>query len=235
MVMSYRTGCLICGFELTYLPSAEDIHCEYCGRLFSADVRCINGHYVCDPCHTLEPNDLIEQYCRTNQAKDPYRIAHTLMKNPRINMHGPEHHFLVPATLLAAWYNRHINPLLKESSIIKARRRAEDIKGGICASYGACGAAIGAGIFISLITGATPLSREEWRLANLMTSESLRLIAENGGPRCCKRNSFLAIRAAIDFIKGHFAADLPGPEKIICEFAMSNPECLGEECCFYGN
>jgi len=232
--MSYKTGCLICGLELTYLSADGKLRCEYCGKSFDADVCCINNHYICDRCHSLEPNGLIEQYCRTTQLKDPHRIAITLMKNPLINMHGPEHHFLVPAALLAAWYNKHKNTVLKDAAIITARRRAEDLKGGVCGSLGACGAAIGTGIFISLITGATPLSREEWRLANLMTSESLKVIAENGGPRCCKRNSFLAIDAAISYLKTHFATELSVENKIICEFAILNPECLGEECCYYG-
>jgi hypothetical protein len=233
--MSYKTGCLICGFELTYMTDEQKFNCEYCNKTFSTDVCCINNHYVCDSCHSLAPNDLIEQFCRTTPIKDPFLIAATLMKNPRINAHGPEHHFLVPAALLAAWYNRHVNPFLKDAAIIKARRRAEEIKGGICGTLGACGAAIGTGIFISLITGATPLSKEEWRLANLMTSEALEVIAKNGGPRCCKRNSFLAINKAIDFLKTNFATELPKEKKIICEFTFLNPECLGEECCFYGN
>ena len=56
---------------------------------------------------------------------------------------------------------------------------------------------MGTGIFISLITDATPLSKEDWGLANRMTAASLNTIAEHGGPRCCKRDSFLAIMDAI--------------------------------------
>lgn len=226
-------GCLICGFELACLTAEEILLCEYCRKPFTADVRCINRHYVCDRCHALSANDLIEQYCRTTLLTDPYRITAILMKNPQIKMHGPEHHFLVPAALLAAWYNRHKNTLLKDAAIIKARRRAEDVKGGFCASHGACGAAIGTGIFISLITGATSLAKEEWRLANLMSAESLKVIAENGGPRCCKRDSFLAISAAVTFLKAHFGTELPIEERITCEFAILNRECLGEECSFF--
>ena len=231
--MSYKMGCLICGFELACLPLEEILPCEYCRKPFTADVCCINHHYVCDRCHALSANDLIEQYCRTTPLTDPYRITATLMKNPQIKMHGPEHHFLVPAALLAAWYNRHRNTLLKDAALIKARRRAEDVKGGFCGSHGACGAAIGTGIFVSLITGATSLAKEEWRLANLMSAESLKIIAENCGPRCCKRDSFLAISAAVTFLKTHFGTDMPIEEGITCEFAILNPECLGVECSFY--
>ena len=38
--------------------------------------------------------------------------------------------------------------------------RATDIKGGFCGFYGNCGAAVGTGIYVSIITGATPLTRE---------------------------------------------------------------------------
>jgi hypothetical protein len=70
-------------------------------------VRCIGGHFVCDRCHSLAANDLIEQYCLHTGQTDSLEIAVTLMKNPALKMHGPEHHLLVPAVLLAAFYNQH--------------------------------------------------------------------------------------------------------------------------------
>jgi hypothetical protein len=231
--MSYKTGCLICGFELNYLPAEEKFPCTYCGKAFVSDVCCVNHHYVCDRCHALSANDLIEQFCRTTLITDPSRIAAILMKNPQIKMHGPEHHFLVPAALLAAWYNRNKNMLRKDAAIFLARRRAEDVKGGFCGFHGACGAAIGTGIFISIITGATPVAKEEWRLANLMSAASLKVIAENGGPRCCKRDSFLAIDTAVTFLKEHFETELPLEERLKCEFTILNRECLGDECIYY--
>jgi hypothetical protein len=232
--MSYKTGCLICGFELTYLPAEQNLQCEYCGKMFASYTCCVNHHYVCDRCHSLTANDLIEQYARTTLLTDPLRIATTLMKNPQIKMHGPEHHFLVPAALLAAWYNYYDNVLRKGAAITMARCRAEVVKGGFCGFHGACGAAIGSGIFISIITGATPLARDEWRLANLMSAVSLKVIAENGGPRCCKRDSFLAITTAVTFLKEHFETELPLEKHLNCEFAILNQECLGEECHFSG-
>ena len=32
-------------------------------------------------------------------------MAIEIMKSPMINMHGPEHHFLVPAVLITSYYN----------------------------------------------------------------------------------------------------------------------------------
>lgn len=62
----------------------------------------------------------------------------------------------------AVWCALHGNDR-KAEQLATARKRAEDVKGG-------CGAAMGAGIACSIITGATPLARDEWRLSNLMTA-----------------------------------------------------------------
>jgi len=74
-------------------------------------------------------------------------------------------------------------------------------------------AAVGTGIFISLVTGATPLSRKAWRACNLMTARSLMSIASLGGPRCCKRDSYLAIREATNFLETEMGVTLERPER----------------------
>jgi hypothetical protein len=161
-------------------------------------------------------------------------MAKTLMRDARIKMHGTEHHFLVPAVLLVAYCNATGRPQEEKTEmILKARKRAEEVKGGSCGFSGNCGAAVGTGIFVSLVTGATPLSRTEWRLANLMTSESLRAIAEQGGPRCCKRDSFLAITTAVAFLKKELGMSLPLEEPMGCEFSSLNKECLKEDCPYF--
>ncbi|MCL0056812.1 DUF5714 domain-containing protein [Dehalococcoidia bacterium] len=155
------------------------------------------------------------------------------MRNPRIKMHGPEHHFLVPAVLLAAYFNMMRDSEEKERTIKKARERADNILGGFCGFYGNCGAAVGTGIFVSLITKATPLSKEEWRLSNLITSKSLATIANNGGPRCCKRNSYLAIIEAGKFLKEHFGTKIEVESQPRCEFSSLNKECTRNNCPFF--
>jgi hypothetical protein len=102
---------------------------------------------------------VIEAVCQSTTLQNPIEIALTLMRDSRIMMHGPENHFLVPAVLLAAYYNTVHQPALKMPKILKARQRADNVLGGFCGYYGTCGAAVGTGIFISLITDASPLSR----------------------------------------------------------------------------
>ena len=148
-------------------------------------------------------------------------------------MHSPEHHFLVPAVLLAAYFNLIKDQENKERTIKEAKLRSVHILGGFCGFYGTCGVAVGTGIFVSLITKCTPLSISEWKLSNLLTAKSLLSIANHGGPRCCKRNTYLAINEAIKFIKEHFQVKMNTQNKIRCEFTTLNHECLRQHCPFY--
>jgi Family of unknown function (DUF5714) len=87
---------------------------------------------------------------------------------------------------------------------------------------------------VSVITDATPYSHGEWRQCNLMTARSLQSIAEAGGPRCCKRDSFLAIQDALAFVKDQFHVEMSaGPVDLKCEFYHMNKECKKAECRFY--
>jgi hypothetical protein len=139
----------------------------------------------------------------------------------------------VPAALLTSYYNYQKEYETKKGKLNIAKGRAEKVLGGFCGSHGNCGAGVGTGIFISVITNATPLSKDVWRLSNLMTAKSLFSIANGGGPRCCKRDSFLAILEAAEFVKEHFGIRLPIKEKITCSFSHLNTECLHENCKFY--
>lgn len=232
--MEHRSGCAFCGKELRYMDQPEELHCVFCNGVFSTQAKCGDNHFVCDACHSLSANELIERFTIGSGSKDPLRMAITLMKSPHVKMHGPEHHFLVPAVLLSAFYNVKAEPAEKEAKIKKARQRAEKVLGGFCGFYGNCGAAVGTGIFMSVMTDATPLSQREWRLSNLMTVDSLHTIANAGGPRCCKRNSFLAILEALRFVKDQFQVEMEAsPDGVTCNFNHLNKECKKAECRFY--
>ena len=122
---------------------------------------------------------------------------------------------------------------MKATKIRMAKKRASHILGGFCGFYGDCGAAVGTGIFVSLITDANPLSVAEWKLANLMTAKSLLTVAQHGGPRCCKRNTYLALMQAVKFLKEKLGVTLKVREGHECEFYDLNSECLRKSCPFY--
>jgi len=251
--MSHQSGCLVCGQELEHHGRARDYKCQYCSKTFESEVACLDGHYICDDCHRLPAVELIATYCATTTVTDPLAIAETLMAvrsntvsvygrghftsmadyDKRLKMHGPEHHFLVPAALLAAYYNHIGQPEQKEAALARAGKRAARVPGGFCGTHGDCGASVGTGIFISVITGATPLSGPEWGLANRMTAASLLVGAEIGGPRCCKRNSRLAILEAVGFLDREFDTRLPVTRGLECAYVQMNRECIKERCPYH--
>ncbi len=111
------------------------------------------------------------------------------------------------------------------------KSRGEKIPGGACGFWGACGAAISTGIFLSIISGATPLSGEPFGLSNRMTAKSLEAVGTVGGPRCCKRNSYLSILSAVDFVKEHFGVEMDR-HQVICGYSARNSQCIGKRCPF---
>ena len=87
-------------------------------------------------------------------------------------------------------------------------------------------------MFISIISGATPLKNEPWGLANKMTSKVLDAIGSIGGPRCCKRDSYMAIISAIDYVAENFNIQMEKPV-IKCIHSDKNNQCIKERCPFH--
>lgn len=175
---------------------------------------------------------IITDIALKTKDKNPMNIAIEMMKSNLINIHGPEHHYLVVASLLSAYSNCVKNINLEEMLKI-AEQRAKNVPGAICGMWGSCGAGIASGIFISIITGANYLSKEEWSKANKMTSLSLDNISKNGGPRCCKRDSYLAIQSAVQYVKDVFKVEMECPKDTICQFYSKNPTCKLSDCIFH--
>ena len=66
-----------------------------------------------------------------------------------------------------------------------------------------------------------------------MTSRALGAIAELGGPRCCKRNSFTAEKEAVEFVKETLGIEMEIPDKIECSFSDENQQCLKKYCPYH--
>ena len=109
--------------------------------------------------------------------------------------------------------------------------RGKSVPGGACGYWGACGAGISAGMFMSIVSKSTPLAVESFGLSHLMTSKALGDIGAVGGPRCCKRDSYLSILAAIDFVKEHLGIVME-KSKIVCSHSAQNNQCIGKRCPF---
>lgn len=149
-------------------------------------------------------------------------------------MHCPPHHFMVPAVLLTACAREEELPRERlEKMLLEADKRSKKVLGGFCGNYGNCGAGVGVGIFLSIYTGTSPLSTESWQWVNEATGRSLLRIASVEGPRCCKRNGFLAFEEAVEIIRERLGISLAKPGRITCHYYKKNKECKKEKCPYY--
>ena len=153
-----------------------------------------------------------------------------MMDMPFCHMHGPEHHVMVGAALLTAYRNAG-GDIDLEKALGEMISRGKNVPGGACGFWGACGAGISSGMFVSIISSSTPLTIEPFALSHKMTAASLEAIGEVGGPRCCKRDSFLSILTAIDFVEEHFGIRMDRPE-VVCGYSAQNNQCIGKRCPF---
>ena len=222
--------CLICKAPLEYLESDTPMKCAICRSEKNSKTRCIHGHYVCNACHTAGMDTIIG-LCLGETSKNPIDIIQKMMALPFCHMHGPEHHVMVGAALLTAYKNAGGNIGL-DVALAEMMNRGKVVPGGACGFWGACGAGISSGMFVSIVSNSTPLAKEPFALSHLMTAKSLQAIGEIGGPRCCKRDSYLAILSAIDFAREHLDVLMDKPE-IICTHTAQNNQCIGKRCPFF--
>lgn len=224
--------CILCKAPLKYLDSPKVMRCEICGKSFEGHAVCENGHYVCDACHASPAEGVVRSVVLNSSSKDPVDIADEIMASSFVHMHGPEHHFIVGASLLCAFCNTYGEVAL-ENALNAVISRGKKVPGGFCGMAGCCGAAVSAGIFLSVILKATPMSKEEWALSNRMTSRCLEAVSRIGGPRCCKRDSYTTILAAAEFLREELGKPLGVSDEILCSHFGGNAECLKVECPYF--
>lgn len=182
--------------------------------------------------------ETITQKCmnfyRSSVEMGPCELANSIMQSEDVPMHHFAHHYLVPAVLMTIVCRKQGYRFKDYSAnMSEAEKRAKNVLPAFCGFYGACGAAIGVGIFMSIYTGTTPLTKETWKLCNMSTADALKEMAKIGGPRCCKRNTFVALQESSNFISKDLHVDILKDERIECRFSHFNLECLREDCPFY--
>ncbi len=229
----HKSGCAVCGEPLTYSTTFKKLNCYYCEDEIETDVYCSEGHFVCDACHRVDANELIVKECLAYQGINPLAFVNKVMENKLFNIHGPEHHFIVPAALLTAYNNATGKIKDLKSALQVLRTRMVKIPGGICATNGGCGAVLGLGAFVSYITKTTSLSQKPLAKLHALTATGLMQVSKYGGPRCCKRATYISILEGITYLSEEMDIELNKPESIVCGFHIRNKDCLGPECLFY--
>lgn len=223
--------CLKCGSPLLHFIREREMKCAECGKKVRGNIACQAGHFICDACHSKLGVAEVMEILEGSQSRNPLSILHQAMNSEHVHMHGNEHHVLVGAALITAYRNAGGKVDLP-ASLIEMKARGSRYPGGSCGFWGACGAAVSAGMYMSIVTGATPLTEKTWGYANLVTGSALMRMAEIGGPRCCKRNSFIAVETAVRLTKDLLGVEMELSDKIQCDFFHKNNQCI-QSCCPY--
>ena len=227
-VISLKFQCPICHEELQ--ENNSKVACTYCGEVEHAEWLCPNKHFVCEACRLAEPEEITLRVCNNTKSKDPFELANLIMHHPTFREHGKEHHLIVAPVIITALKNAgQITIDTRRNKI--AIRRAKEMPYGICGSRGDCGAAVGVGIAISIITRATYLSNSERSLTIEATGRSLIDLAKRGGPRCCKESVYSSIQSALKFLNEKEMIHFSEPVWK-CEF-KDMEGCKKEDCNYY--
>lgn len=225
-------ACLVCGKPLVYGKTEVDMECAICHEKKRGNARCADGHFVCDACHQAPGARAAAFVARNTEQTDPIAIAMEMMDQAAVHMHGPEHHILAGMALLAA-YRGCGGDLDLPRALEEMEKRGAQVPGGTCGYWGTCGAAVSAGIAASILTGTTPLTAgETYGFCNQVVSDCLSAIAKTGGPRCCKRNTFLSLLAAAPRLSEVLGVAI-NTQKPVCSYFSRNGECLGGRCPFF--
>lgn len=172
------------------------------------------------------------EICMGADTDDPVKLFRMMVRDEGVPMHGGVHHAIVPLALTTAYWCVARDFDLR-SHLEEAVSRASEVPEMICGYWGSCGSAIGAGIFLSVVTRTSPLSKgRRWGQCNTITSRSLEVLGEMGGPRCCKRNAVASINSACQFVRENMGVEMH-PSAYACTRHESNPDCTGRRCPYY--
>ncbi|NDV21300.1 DUF5714 domain-containing protein [Desulfovibrio sp. JC022] len=221
-------GCMVCSAELEYLTEYRKMVCCFCGEEHEANAHCVDGHFVCDKCHSKDAMEVLPHLLKSSTETDMIELLKKVRSHPAIPMHGPEHHALVPGIIAAAYKNSGGG--IDEKVIDTAVSRGAKVAGGFCGFMGVCGAAIGVGTAMSAILEATPLTASERSIAQKGTLAALKLIADIEAARCCQRDCWLALKAAAQVSEDVLGLRLKADAHILCDQMKTNKECMGRNC-----
>ncbi|MCX7909329.1 MAG: DUF5714 domain-containing protein [Ignavibacteria bacterium] len=231
-VIEQENVCLFCGNDLQSLSKPNEMVCVFCDKKELAKEICVENHYVCDECKHLDAKQIVKTICLKSKATDPIALAMEIMASPAIKMHGPEHHFITPAVLLTVLANLTNDREGLEAKIELAENIAMQSAPTCSWHLGTCGAALGASIFLIVWKGLDPKEQTSWDEGNLILGKSLQRIAQLGSPRCCKRDTYIAIEETVEFLRENYNIKLNTTEAK-CNFSLRNRSCKREDCIFF--
>lgn len=219
--------------QLALVERTERAACLYCGTVEETDWSCPAGHFTCEGCRCAEACELIEKACVASVQVDPLELATLLMRHPAFTQAGPEHHLIVAPVVLACVRRAGGAPVTSDG-IREAIARSKSVPAGACADRGDCGGAVGAGVALSILSGARPLRGEPRSLALRATATAGLALAEMGGIRCCKQAVFCGIETAWAELRVELLPGLPPLARQVCRLSSRQNDCKKGACPYHG-
>ncbi len=182
-------------------------------------------------------HEWLEEMLMVSTSVVPAELIEQVMADSRCPAFGPLHHYAVGAVLLACWRNAEVSSNRDEllhADLVEMAVRSSSVPGATCACWGICGAAVSAGMAYAIVRHNAPLVDEGWQEGQLLVSDLLARIARSGSPRCCKRDSRVAVSAAIPYFNA-----LGGPRLLewdqtpSCAVHKKNAVCMGSRCPYF--
>ena len=107
--MESVNNCGVCARPLVYATESVTKTCALCGKEEKTNIYCPSGHYVCDSCHSKAAIEVLKNVLARSKSTNPAEILEQVMAHPSVPMHGPEHHVIVPAVIIAAIRNARLS------------------------------------------------------------------------------------------------------------------------------
>lgn len=171
--------------------------------------------------------------CRSWGNTNAKELLEYLMSQPECPPFGPVHHYLVGAALITCARESNKGALLDER-LHALEKQAVQIPGAVCAKWGICGAALSCGIAYSILAETSPVKAKGWSEGQQITAAISQQIAHAGAPRCCKRDSRIAIHEASKLFNQAFGLGLDTSQDVLkCDLIETNNVCIQEQCPFF--
>jgi hypothetical protein len=227
--------CMVCGSPLEYMRQSAEQSCTYCGKNETGAIKCPNGHFICDACHTGDVRKMIEDIAFATQLKDPVAIAELMMSHPSLPMLGCEHAFIAAGALLAALKNSPYAKVIDKDMREVFDRTARQAIGGYCGLTGVCGIVPAIGACFSVFLGSRCGSDTEQKITMDAVIRVSQGISDLTGPSCCKAYVRSALPAAVSIFAERFGIVLPvAKASPVCKDNNRHPHgCREEKCPYY--
>ena len=231
MDVKFQQDCMLCGKPLVYLEKEIPKSCVFCGNEYPANAVCEQGHFVCDHCHGKDMVDVVKHICTHTDATDMIELMNQLRSHPSFPLHGPEHHFAVPGVITAVY--RNLGGDITNSDITMAIDRGRGVPGGVCAFWGTCGAAVGAGIALGVILKSTPLKPKARQIVQQVSEAIIHDLNRIEAARCCQREVWTTFKTLARLSKTYLPLALKAQGDVQCRQQGKNRECIRQACPYF--